>query len=113
MPGTENDNLAIQVAELRSDVRHIQSDTTEIKADLRLTNARIDRVDEKIESLREKTEQGFTSLRKETGELIDKLEQRIDDVKDSLGSAKIWALGMYIGLAGSLFYVLARGFKWL
>ncbi len=145
MPGNENDNLAIQVAELRSDVRHIQADTTEIKADLRATNLRFDRFDEKLESLREKTEQGFASLRKEMGERIeslkkdtdgrfgdvdkrfekvdkrfdkvdqrfDKLEKKIDDVKDSLGSAKIWALWLYIGLAGSLFYVLARGFKWL
>ena len=138
MPANENDNLAIQVAELRSDVRHIQTDTTDIKADLRVTNLRFDRFDEKLESLREKTEQGFASLRKEMGERIEslknetdgrfdkvderfekvdqrfeKLEKKIDDVKDSLGSAKIWALGLYIGLAGSLFYVLARGFKWL
>lgn len=145
VPGNENDNVAIQVAELRSDVRHIQADANEIKANLRVTNLRFDRFDEKLESLREKTEQGFASLRKEMHERIeslreetnmrfekvdtrfdkiekrfekvderfDKLEKRIDDVKDSLGSAKIWALGLYIGLAGSLFYVLAHGFKWL
>ena len=28
-------------------------------------------------------------------------------------TAKIWALGMYLALAGSLLCVLARGFKWL
>ena len=31
----ENNNLGIQVAELRSDVRHIQSDVTDLKADVR------------------------------------------------------------------------------
>jgi hypothetical protein len=69
-------NLAVQVAELRADVRHVQSDTTDIKAELRVTN------------------------------------QRLDSLKDSLASAKVWALGLYIALAGSLLYVLARGFKW-
>jgi hypothetical protein len=78
MPANERDDfdLAIQVAELRADVRHIQSDTTDIKADLRATT------------------------------------QRLDSLKDSLASAKVWALGLYIALAGSLLYVLARGFRW-
>jgi hypothetical protein len=69
-------DLAIQVAELRADVRHVQADTMDIKAELRVTN------------------------------------QRLDSLKDSLASAKVWALGLYIALAGSLLYVLARGFKW-
>jgi len=69
-------DLAVQVAELRADVRHVQSDTTDIKAELRVTN------------------------------------ERLDSLKDSLASAKVWALGLYIALAGSLLYVLARGFRW-
>jgi peptidoglycan hydrolase CwlO-like protein len=39
--------------------------------------------------------------------------QRVDALKDSLASAKVWALGLYLALSGSLLYVLARGFKWL
>ena len=77
MPVNERDDQAVQIAELRADVRHIQSDTTDIKAELRTTN------------------------------------QRIDELKDSLSSAKVWALGLYIALGGSLLYVLARGFKWV
>jgi hypothetical protein len=40
MPGNEkvDFDLAVQVAELRADVRHVQSDTTEIKANLGATN---------------------------------------------------------------------------
>jgi hypothetical protein len=78
MPANEkvDSDLAIQVAELRADVRHVQADTMDIKAELRVTN------------------------------------QRLDSLKDSLASAKVWALGLYIALAGSLLYVLARGFKW-
>jgi hypothetical protein len=41
------------------------------------------------------------------------LAAKIDGVKDSLAKAKVWALTLYIGLAASLFYVIARGFKWL
>jgi uncharacterized protein YlxW (UPF0749 family) len=78
MPANEkvDSDLAIQVAELRADVRHVQADTMDIKAELRVTN------------------------------------QRLDSLKDSLASAKVWAPGLYIALAGSLLYVLARGFKW-
>jgi uncharacterized protein YlxW (UPF0749 family) len=88
MPVNERDDQGVQIAELRADVRHIQSDTTDIKAELRATNQRID------------------SLRQS-------MDQRFDDLKDSLASAKIWALGLYIALGGSMLYVLARGFKWV
>ena len=93
----ENHNLAIQVAELRSDVRHIQSDVTDLKADVhalrRETADRFDRVEQKFDSK-------FESVNKE-----------ISEVKNSLWSAKVWALGLYFALAGSLLLVLARGFK--
>jgi uncharacterized protein YlxW (UPF0749 family) len=88
MPVNERDDQASQIAELRADVRHIQSDVADIKVELRATNQRID------------------SLR----QVVD---QRFEQLKDSLASAKIWALGLYIALAGSIFYVLAHGFKWL
>ena len=144
MPAGENDNLA----ELRADVRHIQADITEIKVDQRVTNQRIeslrketaerfdkidqkfDKIDqrfEKVDQRFEKVDDKFESIRKETAEGFDKVDQRfakvddkfesvrkeIGEVKDSLASAKIWALGLYFALAGSLLYVLARGFKWL
>ena len=95
MPANEDNTLGMQVAELRSDVRHIQSDVTDIKADQRVTHQR-------IESFREETAQKFDSVRKEIGE-----------VKDILASAKVWAFGLYFALAGSLLYVLARALKWL
>ena len=131
MPADENDNLAVQVAALRADVRHIQADVTDIKADLRVTNQRVEslrkettegfgKVDQRFESLRKETAEGFDkvdqrfeSQRKETGERFEKVEKEIGEVKNSLASAKIWALGLYFALAGSLLYVLARGFKWL
>jgi chromosome segregation ATPase len=113
MPVGENDNLALQVAELRADVHHIQADVTDIKAEQRVTNQR-------IESLRTETAATFESVRKDTADRFDRVDQRfesvrkeIGEVKDSLASAKIWALGLYFALAGSLLYVLAKGFRWL
>jgi hypothetical protein len=88
MPVNERDDQASQIAEFRADVRHIQSDVTDIKVELRATNQRMD------------------SLRQV-------MDERFEKLKDSLASAKIWALGLYIALAGSMFYVLAHGFKWL
>jgi hypothetical protein len=38
---------------------------------------------------------------------------KLDDIKDSIASAKIWALLLYIGLAGGMLFVMAKGFQWL
>lgn len=69
MPENERGHfdLAMQVAELRADVRHVQSDTTDIKAELRATNQRID------------------SLSQKTDERFERLEQKFDQLKDSPG----------------------------
>jgi len=102
MSESENHNLAIQVAELRSDVRHIQSDVTDVKADIRETNQRIESLRKETENRFDKVDQKFESVNKE-----------ISAVKNSLWLAKVWALGLYFALAGSLLLVLARGFKWI
>ena len=41
------------------------------------------------------------------------MNARIDKLVDSLASAKVWALVLYIALAGGLFGTLARGFGWI
>jgi hypothetical protein len=41
------------------------------------------------------------------------LRDRIDRLVESLAAAKMWALVLYIALAGGLFGTLARGFGWL
>ena len=97
-------------SESERDLFQVQADTTEIKAELRATATEI-----KTE-LHATTTELKTDLRA-TNQRIDSLSEsvnkRIDDLKDSLASAKIWAFGLYVALAGSLFYVLARGFKWI
>jgi chromosome segregation ATPase len=138
MPVGENDILALQVAELRADVHHIQADVTDIKADQRVTHQlieslrkdtavtfesvrkdtadRFDRVDQRFESVRKETAEGFDKVDRKFGTVDQRFESvrhEIGEVKDSLASAKIWALGLYFALAGSLLYVLAKGFRWL
>ena len=44
---------------------------------------------------------------------IKDVEKGIGGLNDSISSAKVWALLLYIGLAGGLLYILAHGFKWL
>jgi chromosome segregation ATPase len=108
MPGNEkvDFDLAVQVAELRADVRHVQSDTTEIKAGLRATNQRVD-------SLSQKMDDGLNRLEQKFDARFQRVDDKFEQLRESLASAKVWALGLYIALAGSLFYVLAHGFRWL
>jgi chromosome segregation ATPase len=130
MPANEkvDFDLAVQVVELRSDVRHIQSDTTDIKAELRATNQRLDslsqktderferleqKMDGRLERLEQKFDRRFETNNANIDERFDKVDKRFQKLEESLASAKVWALGLYIALAGSLFYVLAHGFKWL
>jgi hypothetical protein len=40
-------------------------------------------------------------------------DAKFDRLAESLASAKVWALVLYIALAGGLFGTLARGFGWL
>jgi len=87
--------MEARIARLESDVAHIRSDLGDVKADVRSLRGTID-------SLRDKMDERFAVV-----------DAKIDGVKDSLASAKVWALVLYIALAGSLFGTLARGFGWL
>lgn len=132
MSADERSHLEIQVAELRADVRHVQSDTTEIKAELHAATTEIRaelhtatteiraELHAATTEIRGELHAATTEIRREldaaTTEIKTELRatnQRIDDLKDSLASAKIWALGLSVALSGSMFYVMARGFKWL
>jgi hypothetical protein len=52
-------------------------------------------------------------LRQELREEMKELRQDIRALDQRLSKAMVWAVLLYAGLAGSLFYVLARGFKWI
>jgi predicted nuclease with TOPRIM domain len=90
--------LLTEVAELRSDVRHIQSDVTDIKA-------RFDKVDQKFD----KIDQRFERI----DQRFEKVDQRFNEIIKSITSAQLWAYGLYLAMAGTLLYVIARSAKWL
>jgi uncharacterized coiled-coil protein SlyX len=80
--------MEARIARLESDVAHIRSDVAELKTDVR--------------SLRDKMDAKFEAM-----------SARLDKLHDSLASAKVWALMLYIALAGANFGALARGFGWI
>jgi len=88
MAAPEPLDLAIQVAELRSDVRHVQSDVRDIKADIK-------------------------EIKADIRDIHEKFGKKFGELKDSIASAKLWALGMYITQAGGMLYIIAKGAKWI
>ena len=107
MAPSENTELTLQV--VRSDIRHLQADTDRR---FEAVDKRFDAVDKRFEAV----DKRFDGMDKK----IDDLREKFDDLrnqffvfKDSLNAAKLWAIGMYIGLAGGLLYVIAKVAKWL
>ena len=41
------------------------------------------------------------------------LRDKMDTLKDSITAAQVWALVLYIALAGGMFGTMARGFGWI
>jgi hypothetical protein len=82
------EGMEARVARLESDVAHIRGDVADLKADVRALRDKMDALNEKFDA-------------------------KIDQLRDSLASLKVWALTLYIALAGALFGVLSRGFGWL
>jgi hypothetical protein len=84
-----------QLARLTSDVQHVQKDVTDIKVDVRRVDDRLDAMNERFDGK------------------LDAVNGRIDGLRAEIYSMKVWAMGMYFALAGSLLFVMAKGFKWI
>jgi archaellum component FlaC len=102
MAPIDNTELATQVAELRSDVRHIQSDVRDLRDSV---DKRFDAVDKRFDGV----DKRFDGVDKK----LERFGEKFEEIKDSLASAKLWAFGLYIALAGTLLYVVARSAKWI
>ena len=98
----EDEQTQRLLGEMRSDIRHLQSDVTDIKADQRIRFDKIDARFDKIDARFDKADDRVASI-----------EKGLAEIKVSLSSAKVWAIGLYVALAGTMLYVMARGFKWL
>ncbi|MEP7242808.1 MAG: hypothetical protein ABI885_03890 [Gammaproteobacteria bacterium] len=77
-----------RVTRLESNVTHIGADISEIKVDIR-------------------------SVRQELREFKDLCVARFMSIEEKFASLKVWALLLYVTLAGVLLGVLARGFHWI
>ena len=71
--------------------------------------ARIARLESDVAHIRS----DLADVKADVRSMRDKLEAKIDRLAESLAAAKIWALLLYVALAGGLFGTLARGFGWL
>jgi uncharacterized coiled-coil protein SlyX len=91
--------MEARIARLESDVAHLRTDVADIKIDVRALRDKMDAMNGKLS---ERIEASTASL-----------TAKIDSVKDSLAATKVWALALYVALAGSLFATLARGFGWV
>jgi hypothetical protein len=61
-------------------------------------------------------ESDVAHLRSDVAEIkldVRSLRDKVDDIKDAIASAKVWALLLYIALAGAMFGTLARSFGWI
>jgi chromosome segregation ATPase len=79
--------------------------------------AKIAGVDEKltakIDDVNEKLGGRIEGVRTELGGRIEGVRTELYDLRQEIASMKIWAMGMYFALAGSLLFVMAKGFKWI
>jgi chromosome segregation ATPase len=104
----------------------------ELRGDYKELNKKFDdgfkelneKFDDGYKGLNKKVDDGYKELRGDYKELNKKVDdglqavnKKIDDVhhslKDKLFSMTVWALLLYVTLAGGLLTIIARAFKWI
>jgi outer membrane murein-binding lipoprotein Lpp len=91
--------MEARIARLESDVTHLLANVSDIKADVRGLRDRIDAVG--------------SQLNGKIDNVASQLNAKFDELRDSFAAAKIWALFLYIELAGINLGALARGLGWI
>jgi predicted RNase H-like nuclease (RuvC/YqgF family) len=109
--------MEARIARMESDIGHLREDVADIKQDVRALRGRVDVVEQR---LADKIEVGDLRLDGKIDALAQRMDdrfgetnRRIDVLKDSFHSTRIWALALYIALAGAMLGTMARGFGWL
>jgi hypothetical protein len=74
-----------------------------------LRRKRFDKPEAKVDARFEKVDERFGKI----DERFESLSKDISGIRVSLASATVWAITLYMALAGTMLYVMARGFKWL
>ncbi len=102
-----SDQLEVRVARIESDVEHRIDVTNE-----RIDNLR-DSLTAKIEAGYKRTDDLRSELVKRIDDVHKELTEKYDSLKDLIHSSRVWALLLYITLAGGLLTLIARAFKWI
>ncbi len=117
IPSKEPDGMEARVARLESDVAHIRGDVAELKTDVRSLrdrmDVRFDTLGARLDAMNRTIDARFIALETKFDGKHEATAARLDNLAESLASAKVWALLLYIALAGALLGTLARGFGWL
>jgi hypothetical protein len=109
-----------RLARLESNVEHIQSDVSEMKVDIRRLNdkfdgmdqrlcAKIDGVDQKLSAKIDAVDQKFTA---KFDSLKDQISGLALTMEKSHSQLRVWAMTLYIGMAGGLLTFLAHSLHW-
>jgi dsDNA-specific endonuclease/ATPase MutS2 len=83
-----------------------------------------EKIDDASKALNQKIDDASKTLNQKIDDVSKALNQKIDDVREQLtskidalakelASAKMWAIGLYVGQSATLLFVMAKGFKWL
>ena len=65
------------------------------------------------EGVRQDLSQKIEDVREDLTQKIEGVREDLTSVRHDIASMKVWAMGLYFALAGSLLFVMAKGFKWL
>jgi septal ring factor EnvC (AmiA/AmiB activator) len=107
-----DETIQAQIARLASDVKHVQTDVADIKVDLRRVDDKLAAMNAYMASVDARVYQVEQKLIEKIGGLRIDLTKEIDAIRKDISSMKVWALTLYFAQAGSLLFVMAKGFKW-
>ena len=98
-----------RLARLESSVEHIQSDVSEMKVDIRRLNDKIDGMDQR---LCVKIEGGDQKLSDKFDSLKDLIAAQSLTTEKSISRLTVWAITLYISMAGGFLTFLGRSLHW-
>lgn len=102
--------MEARIARIESDVGHLREDVADLKQDLRALRGKIDDMDQRVS---DKIEAGDQRLSDKIDAVDLRLSGKIDSLQGAFHSARVWALVLYIALAGAMLGTMARGFDWI
>lgn len=116
-PNRSESSMEARIAHLESDVTHLLSDMAEIKADVRSLRDRVDlgnvKAMERTDAAANRLDDKIDKVASDTDAKFQRLNSKIDQLGRSLAKAQIWAVLLYVALAGGMLGTMARGFGWL